>query len=236
MESSEESTKQHDNLDFDLAFKEIEMVLKVFQIYRGDIGYVQGMSQFAYIIYHVFQDEFLTFEYFTHLILKKYPLFEFFSFKNSTVKKFSTTVAHFAKLNLKSKSETTTFFIDNMIDTYLYSIFFTLFVGFFEESDIFVILDLFTFQNHYLLTYLSIIVLVQFAKTDPVNFNLADLKLYTKEKGLQNLLKEARNINVKLQDVIKYWETHFNEKSQLIQNDESDNSCRYSILFFCLFS
>ena len=225
-EPKDDKTKDLDVLDFDVAFKEIEMVLKVFQIYRGDLGYVQGMSQFAYIIYHVFQDEFLTFEYFVHLILKKYPLFEFFSFKNSTVKKFSVTVSHFAKLNLKSKSETTSFFIDNMIDTYLYSIFFTLFVGFFEESDIFIILDLFTFQNYHILTYLSIIVLIQFAKTNPTNFNLADLKLFTKEKGLMGLLKEAKNINVKLQDVIKYWESEFNEKELFNLNDESDNSCR----------
>ena len=198
------------------------MVLKVFQIYRGDVGYVQGMSQLGFIIYHVFNDEFLTFEYFVFLILKKYPLFEFFSFDNKTVSRFSKCVSHFCKSNVKDPSETVSFFLENMVGTYLYSVFFTCFVGFFEESDIFLILDLFAVQNFHVLTFLSIVVVILYSREKPQNFNLSNLKAFTKKKGLESVFREAARLSFKLEDLVKYWESENDEDlGGLTESDES---------------
>lgn len=202
------------------------MVLKVFQIFRGDVGYVQGMSQFAYVLHMVFRDEFQTFEYFAHMVLKRFPLFEFYSFDSVVVGNCAATVAHFASLHARPKSEATRFFVENMMETYVYSVFFTLFVGFFEEADLFVVLDLFVFQGHFAVLFMAILVVLQFAKTSPQSFNLGDLKAFTKTRGIAGLEAEASESGLRLQDVVKHWETHFAFKHDAQSVADSNDSDR----------
>ena len=202
------------------------MVLKSFQVFRGDIGYVQGMSQLVYILHQVFRDEFLTFEFFVHLILKKYPLYEFYTFNAKTVVHFSKILKYFVDANIKKKPDGLNFFLENMVGTYLYSIFFTLFVGFFEEKDIYVILDLVSFQNYSILLYLAIIILLLFAKEgSEIVCSIADLKAYCKKEGLQGIIRKGRQFNLKLQEIVEEFEKNIalNDKSgPFIESDQSN--------------
>jgi magnesium-transporting ATPase (P-type) len=113
-----------------------------------------------------------------------------------------------------------------MIDTYLYSVFFTLFVGFFKESDVFLIMDLFAYQNCHIITYISIVIVVLFAKQNPNNFNLADLKNFSQNKGLAQVLKEAKDLSFKLEDLVKFWESEVMEEEGFGTKAESDSSFR----------
>ena len=65
-------------------YKKLHLILSVFQLYRPDIGYVQGMS-FLIVILYYFYDEYDTFVVFCNLILTRPLLFACYDFCIPTV-------------------------------------------------------------------------------------------------------------------------------------------------------
>lgn len=61
-------------------------VLQAFTMYRPDIGYVQGMSYVAALLFLHMKDEFMTFVTFCTL-MTKYPILPFYNFDDVSIRK-----------------------------------------------------------------------------------------------------------------------------------------------------
>lgn len=65
-------------------YQKLHHILSLFQLYRPDIGYVQGMSFLVVMIYYFF-DEYETFAFFTNLVITRPLLFACYDFDLDTV-------------------------------------------------------------------------------------------------------------------------------------------------------
>lgn len=74
-EGDEESTRM---------FSTIKRVLRLFVLYRPDIGYIQGMDHIAITLYYYF-DEFQVFLLFSNLIVINQVLYNFYTFDHNKV-------------------------------------------------------------------------------------------------------------------------------------------------------
>lgn len=211
---------------WDKFFKELEIILKTFQVFRGDIGYVQGMTQLVYILHNIFKHEFHTFNAFCSIILKHFPLYEFYTFDSSCITLFTECLKHFVCSFCNAAEPNVSFFVDNLAQSLLYSSFLTLFTGYLEEKDIFQLLDLFIAQNYSILLYLSVVISVSFLKNGPESLNLSDIKSYSKELGLKKLLDYGKKLKLRLQDVIDIFEKKCVPIKRLGSMVESDQSIR----------
>lgn len=68
----------------DSMYQKLHHILSLFQLYRPEIGYVQGMSFLVVMIYY-FYDEYETFSIFTNLIITKPLVFACYDFDIDTV-------------------------------------------------------------------------------------------------------------------------------------------------------
>ena len=211
---------------WDIFFRELEMILKAFQVFRGDIGYVQGMTQLVYLLHHVFRDEFATFNAFCSLILKHFPLYEFYTFDKHCLGIFSDCLRHFVCCHCNAALPRVSFFVENLAQSMLYSSILTLFTGYLEERDVFWLLDLYLAQNFSVFIYVTVLISVSFLQHGPQSLNLSDIKQYSKNLGLHGLLAYGRKLKLRLQDIIELFEKKCLPKQRLGSMVESDQSTR----------
>ena len=69
-------------------YRQIQTLLRLFQIYRPDIGYVQGMTYLISTLYYYF-DEFETFKYFCNLVITNSFVRNMYTFKMKMVSYYS---------------------------------------------------------------------------------------------------------------------------------------------------
>ena len=162
-----------------------------------------------------------------NLILKKYPLFEFYCFDSPTVEHCGRTLKHFVTSTTSPQINTgLQFFLDNMVNSYLYAVFFTLFVGFFEERDIFLVLDLFSLQNYSVILYLAIVIIILFSKKHSQNFGLSQIMAFSKNLGIIGVIRDSQQFKIRLPDLVQQFESDLGETSKIGSFIESDQSHR----------
>lgn len=70
--------------DDDDTFKNLTLLLKLFHIYRPEVGYTQGMAYHMSLLY-TYYSEYETFKYFCNLIYTKEFIFQFYKFNMKKV-------------------------------------------------------------------------------------------------------------------------------------------------------
>ena len=60
-------------------YEQIKNILKIWHLYRPDIGYTQGMAYYVCLLY-TYYDEFMTFKLFANLVVGNELVFSFYNF------------------------------------------------------------------------------------------------------------------------------------------------------------
>lgn len=111
-------------------------VLCCFQVYRGDIGYVQGMAQVAYLIHTVFKNPIETFSAFTNIILCKKPMLTFYRFDLEKIDAYTFCLEYYLKKLFPGMMEELNTINCNLVSIFVTESFFTIFASYFKETDV----------------------------------------------------------------------------------------------------
>ena len=116
-------------------FENLKEICKCFQVFRNDIGYVQGMCRISFFFFTIFKNNIETFTMMTNFLLLREPMLTCYKFDLKKIETYENAFRAFvgkaapecAKLLLKSN--------DKMISIFMMENLFTLFSNYFEEAD-----------------------------------------------------------------------------------------------------
>lgn len=116
-------------------FDNLKEILMCFQVYRGDVGYVQGMCRLSFMTFTVFKNNIETFANFCNLIFFKKPLLVCYRFDIEAIDIYEKcldeyTLKHFPQLMKKLKRQN-----DKILKIFVMENFFILFANYFDETD-----------------------------------------------------------------------------------------------------
>lgn len=117
-------------------FHDLSEILCCFQVYRGDIGYVQGMCRISYLIYIVFKNNIEAFTNFANLVFFKKPLLKFYRFNLDSIDRYTECLKHFL---LKLYPDVTNAVLstnENLLSVFVMESFYTLYASYFDEEDV----------------------------------------------------------------------------------------------------
>lgn len=81
---------ENDIVEGNLVYEQIRTILKLWHLFRPDIGYTQGMAYYVCILY-TYYDEYETFKLFCNLLLNRDLVYSQYSFDKVKVSLFSQT-------------------------------------------------------------------------------------------------------------------------------------------------
>ena len=173
-------------------FKDIKEILMCFQIYRGDIGYVQSMSRLVYLLYIVHKNKIETFISLCNMILLKKPLLSFFRFDVNLIDNFSIELKKdleiICPIFLKEISETNPY----VIDLFVTEAFFTIFSSYFNEIDCLKVLDCFFCFGEVVFIFISMCIFKLFSLSG-IKFNsFNEVKVFSRNLGFCKIIEDGR--------------------------------------------
>jgi hypothetical protein len=124
-----------ENVDRLRIFENLKEVLMCFQVYRGDIGYVQGMCRLSFMTFTVFKNNIETFANLCNLLFFKKPLLICYRFEIDAIDLYEKclddyTTKLFPQLMKKLKRQN-----DKILKIFVMENFFILFANYFDEGD-----------------------------------------------------------------------------------------------------
>ena len=163
-----------------------------FQIYRGDIGYVQSMSRLVYLLYIVHKNKIETFISLCNMILLKKPLLSFFRFDVNLIDNFSIELKKdleiICPIFLKEISETNPY----VIDLFVTEAFFTIFSSYFNEIDCLKVLDCFFCFGEVVFIFISMCIFKLFSLSG-IKFNsFNEVKVFSRNLGFCKIIEDGR--------------------------------------------
>ena len=180
-------------------FKDIKEILMCFQIYRGDIGYVQSMSRIVYLLYIIHKNNIETFISFCNMILLKKPLLSFFRFNVGLIDKFAIDLKKDLEIIcpkfLKEICDNNPY----VIDLFVTEAFFTIFSSYFNEIDCLKVFDCFFCFGEVVFMFISMCIFQLFSLSG-IKFNsFNEVKIFTQNLGFSKIIEDGRingiNIN-----------------------------------------
>lgn len=117
-------------------FHDLSEILYCFQVYRGGIGYVQGMCRISYLIYIVFKNNIEAFTNFANMIFFKKPLLKFNRLNLKFIDRYTECLKHFL---LKLYPEVANAILstnENLLSVFFMESFYTLYASYFDEENV----------------------------------------------------------------------------------------------------
>lgn len=113
----------------------IKEILMCFQVYRGDIGYVQGMSHLCMTLHKIFKNNIETFKNFCNLLFFKRPLIDFYRFDMEMLDQYTLLLGVNLQRNFRNQYEEFMLVQDNLTNMFVVENYFTIFSNYFVERD-----------------------------------------------------------------------------------------------------
>ena len=181
--------------EFSLICKEAIILLNMFEIYRPDLKYIQGMSYIIVMLLLIFPP-YSAFKYFCNLIIGKSLLYKLFSFEKIFIDRINFMVESIFK---KSCKKLYTFLKINNLE--IWNIFwvefvFALFMKNFDSKTSIVLWDLFLLKEEFVIFKLNRIIFLiikenlRFVRKDTFLEDVKKLMISKREVILYNLFKE----------------------------------------------
>ena len=117
-------------------FQNLSEILYCFQIYRGDIGYVQGMCRISYLIYIIFKNNIEAFTNFVNFIFFKKPLLKLYRFNLPTIDLYTECLQYFLKKYYPNIANQIISTNETLLSVFVMESFYTIFASYFNEDDV----------------------------------------------------------------------------------------------------
>lgn len=116
-------------------FENLREMCRCFQVFRGDVGYVQGMCRISFFFFSVFQNTIEAFTFMANFLLTKEPMLDCYKFSQPKMELYENAVRKFLPRAAPQCSKALLRENDRLLSVFMMENLFTLFSNYFEEVD-----------------------------------------------------------------------------------------------------
>ena len=192
------------DLSKSLLFFKLRDVLGAFQIFRPDIGYVQGMCRLSFILYSETRSCYDTFMALTNLLLFRSPYYSLYTLEDQAITYWENEVKEFAIKFIPNSYAIINDMNPLAIKFFVMENFLLLFANYFEEQENKIIWDLYLFFGESFLILMSIGIMASTSRLGSTSLkSFEQLKELTALLGVKSVIKSVEDSGLKISTIKK---------------------------------